>query len=70
MLSEHTKFVDSHYYNPIQYSKIARPHCHKLTFQNKENMQGSPSDEKWGEMGGDSPPTKEKLQKSPPISPH
>ena len=32
--------------------------------------QGSPSDEKWGETGGDSPPTKEKLQKSPPISPH
>ena len=31
--------------------------------------QGSPSDEKWGETGGDSPPTKEKLQKSPPISP-
>ena len=34
------------------------------------HCQGSPSDEKWGETGGDSPPTKEKLQKSPPISPH
>ena len=38
IFSEHTKFADSHYYNPNQCSKIARPHCHKLTYQNKENM--------------------------------